>query len=202
MKKAILVLVVSSFFLSLFAVNAFADYVTFAWSQSRDVTDLKGWRIYYAVHVDGQVPEPPISKTVYDVMIDLVAFDTAGDPQQTPLPQIDLPPGMKVYPYPGYEETYWEVTYRFYLPPLPLEEAKQYYMTVTCYDLAGNESDLSNIINFPINPPGLAGEPVLDGSQPAMVVKKGSREILFSVFKKNDNTDSNVPRDLTVRLLQ
>lgn len=95
MKKAILVLVVSSFFLSLFAVNAFADYVTLAWNQSRDA-DLKGWRIYYAVHPDAEVPDPPVSKTVYDEMIDLVAFDTAGDPQQTPLPQIDLPPGMKV----------------------------------------------------------------------------------------------------------
>lgn len=75
-------------------------------------------------------------------------------------------------------------------------------MAVTCYDLVGNESDLSDIINFSINPPGLAGESVLDGSQPAMGVKKRSREILFSVFKKSDSTDSNVPRDLTVRLLQ
>ena len=202
MKKAILVLVVSSLFLTFFVVNAFADYVTLTWSQSRGETDLKGWRIYYAVHVDGQVPDPALSKIVYDEMIDLVAFDTPGDPQQTPLSQIDLPPGMKVYPYPDYEATYWIVSYRFYLPPLPLEEEKQYYMSATCYDLVGNESDLGDIINFFINPPGLAGEPVLDGSQPAMEGKNGSGEILFSVFKKSDSTDSNVPRDLTVQSLQ
>ena len=92
---------------------------------------------------------------------------------------------MKVYPYPGYEDTYWEVTYRFYLPSFPLQEKKQYYLAATCYDLAepGNESDLSNIIIFAINPPGLAGEAVLDGNPPeASGASQGSTEILFSIF--------------------
>ena len=202
MKRTILVSAISLLFLTFFAVNAFADYVTLTWNQARSDTDIKGWRIYYAVYADGQVPDPPISKTVYDEMIDLVAFDTAGDPQ-TPLLQIDLPPGMKVYPYPGYEDTYWEVTCRFYLPPLPLEEEKQYYLVATCYDFAGNESDLSNIINFHVNPPGRAGVAGLDGNPPeASGTSEGSTEILFSIFKKSDSTDSNVPSNLSIRSME
>ena len=201
MKRAILFFAVSSLFLTFFAFNAFADYVTLTWNQERsDDTDIRGWRIYYAVYADEQVPDPPISKTVYDEMIDLVAFDAAGDPQQTPLPQIDLPSGMKVYPYPGYEDTYWEITHRFYLPAFPPEEQKQYYMAVSCYDFAGNESDLSNIINFSINPPGMAGDPVLDGSQSeALGAKEDSDKVVFSIYEKSDSTDSNVPRNLTIR---
>jgi hypothetical protein len=202
MKRTILVSAISLLFLTFFAINAFADYVTLAWSQERSPADLKGWRIYYAVHPDADVPDPPVSKTSYDVMIDLVAFDTAGNPQ-TPLPQIDLPPGMKVYPYPGYEDTYWEVTYRFYLPSFPLQEKKQYYLAATCYDLVGNESILSNIINFHVNPPGLAGVAVLDGNPPeASGASEGSAGILFSIFKKSDSTDSNVPSNLSIRSME
>ena len=165
MKKAILI-IISTVIYTIFATNAFADYVTLSWNQYRSDTNLKGWRIYYAVHVDGEVPDPAVSKTEYDVMIDMLAFDTPGNPAQTPLSQIDLPSGMKVYPWPDNPEDWWNTTCCFYLPPYALEENKQYYMAVSVYDLAENESDLGNIINFSINPPGQPGEAVPDGGEP------------------------------------
>ena len=130
------------------------------WNQVRE-SDIKGWRVYYAVHVDGEVPDTPVSVTDYDEMAELEAFQFSGEPQTSML-QIDLPEGLKVYPYPGFEETYWEVTYRFYLPPYPTEDKKKYYLVLTVYDFAGNESDMSNVVKFTINPPGQAGLPVSD----------------------------------------
>ena len=134
-------------------------------------------------------------------MIDLVAFDTQGAPQ-TPLPQIDFPPGMKVYPWPDNPDDWWEVTYRFYLPPYPPEENKQYYLAVSSYDLAGNESALSNVINFPINPPGRPGEAELDGYEPEVMGDKGNAGIIFEVFREGNSNNSNVPRNLTIQSIK
>ena len=160
MKKSILIFFINIAFLIVFSFYAFADFMLVTWNQDRG-SDLKGWRLYYAVHADGEVPDPPVSVMDYDELIELEAFDVAGDPQ-TPMLQIDLPEGLKVYPYPGFEERYWEVTYRFYLPPYPSADNKKYYLILTVYDFDGNESKMSNVIDFNINPPGQAGLPVLD----------------------------------------
>ncbi|MCD6225032.1 MAG: hypothetical protein J7K32_05835 [Deltaproteobacteria bacterium] len=160
MKKKIFILFINIAFLSIFSFDAFADFMLLTWNQAKE-SDLKGWRLYYAVHADGELPEPPVSVTDYRELIELEAFDAAGTPQ-TPMLQINLPDGLKVYPYPEFEETYWEVTYRFYLPPYPAADNKKYYLVLTVYDFDGNESDMSNVIKFTINPPGQAGLPVSD----------------------------------------
>lgn len=137
-----------------------ADYLTLGWSQDR-ASDLAGWKIYYAVHTDGSVPDPPLGGTD-TVVVHLEAFGENGNPQQQPLPQNLLPDGLTVKPYPGWEDDYWDISYRFYLPPSPPEDRKRYYLAVTAYDLSSLESDLSNVIDFSVNPPGQPGKPVLD----------------------------------------
>jgi hypothetical protein len=160
MKKRILILFINIAFLMIFSFDAFADFMLITWNQPKE-SDIKGWRIYCAVHADGEVPDQPVSVTDYDELIELEAFAGVGAPQ-TPMLQIDLPQGLKVNPYPGFEEIYWIVSYRFYLPPYPAADNKKYYLGLTTYDFAGNESDMSDIIDFSINPPGQAGTPVPD----------------------------------------
>jgi hypothetical protein len=164
MKKSILILFINIAFLMIFSFHAFADFMLITWNQAIE-SDIKGWRIYYAVHADGEVPDQPVSVTDYDELIELEAFDAVGTPQ-TPMLQIDLPQGLKVYPYPEFEETYWAITYHFYLPPYPAADNKKYYLILTAYDFDGNESDISDVINFSINPPGQAGAPVPDDELP------------------------------------
>ena len=159
MKKKIFYILANLFFIFLITASAHADYVTFKWHQSRNDTDLKGWKIYYGTY-DANLPEPPLSNDNYDAMIDLVAFDEASAPQN-PFPQINLPSGMKVYPWPDGPSEFWIITYNFYMPPLPVDGNKQYYMAVICYDLSGNESEWSDIIDFSVSQPGQAGTPVI-----------------------------------------
>ncbi|MFH1146770.1 MAG: hypothetical protein V1736_03600 [Pseudomonadota bacterium] len=137
-----------------------ADYLTIGWWQDRE-SDIAGWKVYYAVHADGNVPDPPLGGTGTDV-VDLEAFTEYGNPQQLPLPQDLLPDGLTVKPYPGWENDYWDISYRFYLPPLPPEARQRYYLAVTTYDLCGLESDFSEVLDFTMAPPGQPGKPVLD----------------------------------------
>ncbi len=160
MKKKTFYILASMFFLFLITAFAHADYVTLTWHQSRGDTDLKGWKIFYGVYEEN-LPEPPLSAENYDVVIDLVAFDEAIAPQN-PFPQINLPQGMKVYPWPDGPSEFWIVTYNFYMPPLPVNGNQEYYLAVICYDLEENKSEWSNIVDFSINPPGQVGAPVIN----------------------------------------
>ncbi len=159
MKKSAFILFITIGFLSIFSFSAFADFMLLAWNQAQE-NDIQGWRLYYAVHAEGEVPDPPVSVTEYDGMLELEAFEFPGE-FQIPRPQIYLPEGLTVRRSdPAGKDRYWESTYRFYAPPI--SEKEKYYMILTVYDFDGNVSRPSDIITFTANPPGTTGTPVTD----------------------------------------
>ena len=164
MKKSIFILFITITFLTIFSFNAFADFVIITWNQAKS-SQLKGWRIYYSICRDGEVPDPPVSPIDYDDYIELEAFDAAGTPQ-TPMSQFDLPQGLKVYPEPGSEETYWEAAYRLFLPSFPQNDNRRYYLTLTAYYFNGNEGTMSSVINVNTSCLDMPEEPIADDDLP------------------------------------
>ena len=164
MKKSIFILFITITFLTIFSFNAFADFVIITWNQAKS-SQLKGWRIYYSICRDGEVPDPPVSPIDYDDYIELEAFDAAGTPQ-TPMPQFNLPEGLEVYPASEFEESYWEATYRLFLPSFPHNKNRGYYLIVTACYLNGNESNMSNVIDINKSCLDLLEDPIEDDDLP------------------------------------
>ena len=160
MKKSIFILFINITFLSIFSFNAFADFIQLTWYQAKD-SQIKGWKIYYAVCEESGVCDPPVSTTNYDECIELEAFDVSNP--QIPRPQFDLKKGLKIS-HDSQFPKYWLSTYRWYLPSS--EDPQSYSLGLTAYDFDENESTMSETINVDIDSLEAGEEPVSDDEQP------------------------------------
>lgn len=151
-RKSILIFIVF-----LFCTNAAtiqAAWLTMTMGQPK-APDLKGWKVYYAVHVTADAPTPPVSKTAYDNVTEWIGFSAAD----TIVPIAERQWGVKIIPYPGYETTHWEATLTFYLPGTIPEEEKTVYFVATSTGFSGAESDDSGVYPFPVEAPGKPATP-------------------------------------------
>jgi hypothetical protein len=118
-------------------------------------SNLKGWKIYYSVHVTDQAPTPAVSKDSYDKVTEWVGF--IKEPYGI-MPIVDREWGLTIETYPGYE-TYWLAELTFYLPGTLPEENKTVYFVAVATDFSGGESAASGVYPFVIEAPGHAAPP-------------------------------------------
>lgn len=133
--------------------TANATFLTMTLTQPKEST-LKGWKIYYAIHVDGEEPTPEVSPSSYDGSAEWIAF-SAPD---VIMPIETRPWGLELNDYPGWEETYWAPRLTLYMPGLDPTENKNIYFVATATGF-GSESGPSNIFQYNVYQPGQPSAP-------------------------------------------
>jgi hypothetical protein len=156
-------------------------------SMSQEKQDqLKGWNIYQLAYDKDNPPDGQFIMANYDRKLTWEAFSEAN--VLTPILEREW--GCKVLPYPGYEDTYWEVTINIYVPGIDPALNQKVFFVVTATGLNDTESDPSNVASVAINWPGKPGTPAVSNiiNIPANSEQKETNVVDIS---DDHNTPSN-----------
>jgi len=116
---------------------------------------LKGWNVYELAYDKDNPPDGAFIMENYDRKLTWDAFSASN----VLVPILEREWGCKVLPYPGYEDTYWEVTINVYIPGIDPALNQKVYFVVTSTGLNDTESEPSNVASTAIDWPGKPGIP-------------------------------------------
>ncbi len=190
MKKMTLCMTVLALLINITIVHA--ANLELAMSQAKG-DQLKGWNVYQLAYDKDNPPDGEFIMANYDRKLTWEAFSEAN--VLTPILEREW--GCKVLPYPGYEDTYWEVTMYIYVPGIDPALNQEVYFVVTATGLNDTESGPSNVASVAINWPGKPGTPAVSNIINIPVNPEQKAAIV-----KESPDDHNAPSDrLKIRLI-